>query len=415
VNLVAGVNSNVVQTQAVLNGPVTQHPALFTGIDTSIDLLTWTTPTDLQDFHVGVRGQHYLPLDGYGVNDDGTLLGSFGRSFTLSPRTALSLNLGGTLTSTNSALLSDGALFQVDPSNLLRVYTLENARVTLTHELAPRWRVVVGAETWVQATVSQAPIQVSATQTVDHKGWDSIAPAADVTFNRDMSPYDIGSIYFRYQYNYIPFALDYTKNPPAYDGTETTQIGSAELRWTHAWSEAFRSIITGGASMSSAPPLDANQSPTIGPVAAVRLTYQAEAFWASLDGSYAYGSTDPRLGFGPSAGGAFSMQGIPYPRGDWNRFSMVATASGSRAVFLQSDSSFTRLTYLGASAELRWSVSNWLGIVAGYAVHHSDFEGSGAYPALIRHIFFLGLAGFFDDDQALPVPDTFVGAVAPAG
>jgi hypothetical protein len=131
VALIEGYNSNVVQTLS----PTTAHPALFTGIDAGIDLLTATSPTDLQVFRLAARGQYYEPLDGYHDPNDGTITGSFVRTFTVSPRTFFMTAVIGTLTSTNSALVSDGPVL-VPPAS--RASTRSTRRVSASRTSSVR-------------------------------------------------------------------------------------------------------------------------------------------------------------------------------------------------------------------------------------------------------------------------------------
>ena len=288
----------------------------------------------------------------------------------------------GTLTSTNSALLSDGALFQIDPSSLTRVYSLESLRVVVRHELSPRWRAIVGVESWVSATLQQAPIVLSPTNQITHTGLDYVDPAVDVTLSHDLDPYNVGSLYARYQYSYVPYFLDYARVPPAYDGSSTVQIGSVEARWTHAFSEYFRSLLMAGLAVSQAPQFNADQSPVLSPLASAMVTYSRRSWYAAANPpTTLHGSTMPTFGFGPAVGGGFTLQGIPVPHGSWNALSVVANGTASRAQFLQGPGETTTLSFVAAGADVRYSLTNWLGLDAGYSFRYSTFEGSNAFLA----------------------------------
>ena len=207
VELVEGYNSNVVQTGLA---PAVPHPALFTGLDVGLELLTATSPTDMQVIRFVVRGQQYVPLDGYHELDDGTVTASFARTFTLSPRTFVTSTVFGTLTSSNSALISDGPVLVPDPSELTRVYTEDLARIGFVHELGPRWRLVGGADVTVQATISEAPFQEPNGTLIYHSGLDDIVPGADLTLTHDLDPYNIGMLMARYEFTDVPFVANYT-------------------------------------------------------------------------------------------------------------------------------------------------------------------------------------------------------------
>ena len=75
----------------------------------------------------------------------------------------------------------------------------------------------------------------------------------------------------------------------------------------------------------------------------------------------------------------------------------------------------TRLSFTAASAEFRYSVNTWLGLLGGYDVRYAVFEGQGALPSLLRHVVFLGLSGFFTTEKTLPTLQTFVSPVKPPG
>jgi hypothetical protein len=411
--VVEGYNTNVFQTQNVLNGPGIPHPSAFTGADAGIEWLTWTSPHDQQTFRFQVRGQHYEPLNGDQISDDGSLIGSFSGQFMLSQRTYVIGSVMGTVTSSNSAQVSDGPLFLVDPTSLQRTYTLESARVGIVHELSPRWRVRAGADVELSTTLHDLPIRIDATHEIDHHGLDYVSPGVDLGVFHDFGEADVGTALVRYEPTYIAFLINPSATPPAYNGYTTVEVGEATVGWIHGFSERLRSWATAGLTIASAPPLGTDTRPIESPVFGEELSYSSKEWLTVLGLSYSYGSPNPRLGFGPGVGATFTMQGRPYPHGDWRKLSVLGTLSAGRSVFLETDTTLSRLTYLGDSFEIRYGVNKWLGILGGYSGRWVVFEGASSYPSLLRHVVFLGLSGYFSSDQSLPTIDTFSSPITP--
>jgi hypothetical protein len=409
--LVEGYNSNVVQTG--LN-PTTPHPSLFTGIDAGVELLTATSPTDLQVIRLVVRGQHYTPLDGYDQLDDGTVIGSFARTITAGPRTFLTAAAFGTLTSSNSALISDGPVLVPDPSSLRRVYTVDMARLGFAHELGPRWRLIGGVDATVQATITDEQVFQTPNGTpIYHSGLDDFVPGVDATVAHDIDPYNIGLLMLRYELTDVPFVVDYTATPPTLEGSTLNNLFLANLGWNHAFSEYLRALVWGGVIFTTAPPLDPNQSVVVSPTADLFVTY-LRPYWGVLaEASYSYGSVDPRLGFGPGEAASFTVQGVPYPHRSWSHLALLANGTADHAEYVQGVDAVAKLTFLGASIEARYALNDWLGLIAGYGIHYSTFDGAGAYPPLFRNVAFVGVSGYFANDRSLPLLTTFASPVTP--
>ncbi|MGO8996751.1 MAG: hypothetical protein ACLQVI_25835 [Polyangiaceae bacterium] len=415
VELVEGYNSNVVQTGLA---PAVPHPALFTGLDVGLELLTATSPTDMQVIRFVVRGQQYVPLDGYHELDDGTVTASFARTFTLSPRTFVTSTVFGTLTSSNSALISDGPVLVPDPSELTRVYTEDLARIGFVHELGPRWRLVGGADVTVQAPISEAPFQEPNGTLIYHSGLDDIVPGADLTLTHDLDPYNIGMLMARYEFTDVPFVANYTTDPPTAAGSSTTNSVLARAGWAHAFTDRLRTTLWAGATIADPPALDPVRSEVVSPTGDLLVTY-VRSYWNVIaEAVYSYGSLDPRLGFGPGETAKLIVQGIPYPHGSWNNLAVLANGIADNAEYIQGAASngqplYAQLTYVAASVEARYGLNNWLGLIAGYSVHESVFGGAGAYPPLLRSIAFAGVSGYFADDHSLPLLTTFTSPTTP--
>ncbi len=161
------------------------------------------------------------------------------------------------------------------------------------------------------------------------------------------------------------------------------------------------------------PPIDPDGSLILSPTAQVAVMYTRNYLLAQIQASYAYGSANPRLGFGPAIGGGADIRGIPYPHKIWNSLAILASIVGDHADFLAAGGLQTTLDFIAGSAEARWAVNNWLGIVGGYDLHYAAFEGVGAQPALLRQIVFVGVSGYLSSDHSLATFETFASPVIP--
>ena len=412
--LIEGFNTNVAETQPYAGGPVTHHPSLYTGASAGLLLTSFTSATDQQTLSIMVRGQHYTPADGYNQTDDGTVAAFYARTYALDARTIFRGSLGSTLTSSNSALLSDGSLYQIDPTN--RVYTIETAAAGVTRELTKRTRLSIGVDTLMSTTVSEAPVVSASGQIVHHRGIDSIATAGDGTVLHDLDPYNTAGLHERYVFMYIPFTTDYTHNPPEFVGASTNNSLLSEATWGHAYNEHLRSELRAGVVVSQPGALDPDQRTIISPAGHALLGYSRNYWLVQADGGYTYGTTNPRIGVGPGVTAGFMAQGIPYPHGRWMNFAVLANGALDRSAQAQSNGTFTRLNHAGATVEIRYAINNWLGLLGGYAFHYTQLEGQPGgteFPELVRHIFFFGVSGYFSNDRTLPTLQTFQSPYAP--
>jgi len=415
VEIVEGYNSNVIQSQAVVNGPTTPHAALFTGVDASAEWLDWTSIHDQQTVRLQVRGQNYVSLDGYSEPDDGTFNGGWTGQYSLSPRTYIQWRGLMTVSTSNSARLDDGPLFQVSPSTEQRSYTLESARLSIVHELSPTWRWVTGADVEISTTIHDAPIELSATQNFYHHGLDYVTPGIDTSLFHDFDERNIGNVTLRYDPSYIAFLVNADTDPPTYNGSTTVQEGELDVGWVHAFTERLRLSSIVGMTVTSAPPLDPDTTPLESPLISEDLSYIGNYWVGTASVAYSYGTVNPRLGFGPAISAAATLQGVPFPKGEWRNLSMLFIGIANRAAFEEAPDSWSRLSFVDGSAELRYGVNRWLGVVAGYEGRLAVFEGADAYPKLVRHVVYIGLSGYFTTDRTLPTLDTFVSPIKPPG
>ncbi len=407
VAIVQGYNDNVVQTQAVLDGPIVRHPSPFTGVDAELTLRTWTSPFDPHEFRLQLRGQHYEPLDGFSEPDDGAVVASYTGQITLGKRDILVNRFITTAATLNSSRLSDGPLFLVEPSTLQRTFTLTNARTQLTHELGPRWRYLHGVDLAVGTTIHDAPVDTG-TQQIFHHGIDFVQPGTDGQIIYDLTDSDIVSFRLRYEQNRNYFLLDFTRQPPQFLGVATTHVGESTVSLTHSFSDSLRWLSNVGFAIATAPPLDPDTRPIGSPVAATELLLTKQYWLFNVNASYTYGSASPRLGFGPSAQASTNLSGYPFPHTPgFRNLAVLLSGTANRSAFRTTEA-LSRISYAVVSLEGRYALNHWLGVLAGYNYRYVLFEGAQAQPNLYRHVFFLGLSGYWNTDRTLPVLTTFV-------
>jgi hypothetical protein len=411
--IIQGYNTNVVQTQDVLGGPIAKHPSPFTGVDAELAIRTWTSSTDPHEIRFDVRGQHYEPLENYKEPDDGAFVASYAGQYTLDARTVATFRAMSTIATLNSSRLSDGPVFLVEPASLQRTYTLSSVRVALTHEITSRLRYTQGVDATLGTTIRDSPIQLADGSFVFHHGVDFLQPGTDGTLFYDISDIDIFFGRARYEQIRNYFLLDFTQTPPRYLGVATTHVGELATGISHQFSDAFRSTTTGGLIVATPPPLDPDTRPIISPLVIEELLLQKQYWLFNLAGTYTYGSTSPRLGFGPVVSGVANLSGIPFPHSTAGRkLAVLGNANVTRAVFSAGATEngqeiLSRITYYIASIEARYALNTWLGLLGGYSYRYVVFEGANATPSLERHIVFLGLSGYWATDRSLPTINTF--------
>ena len=408
--LVEGYNSNVVQTG--LN-PTTPHPSLFTGVDVGAELLTATSPTDLQVIRLVLRGQHYTPLDGYNQLDDGTVIGSFARTITVGPRTFLSAAAFGTLTSSNSALISDGPVLVPDPSSLRRVYTVDMARLGFAHELGPRWRLIGGVDATVQATITDEQVFQTPNGTRSTtRGLDDVVPGVDATVVRDIDPYNIGLLMLRYELTDVPFVVDYTATPPTLEGSALNNLFLANLGWNHAFSEYLRALVWGG-HLHDGPPArpesERRREPDGGPLRHLPPALLGRAGGGELLVRLRRSAARVR----PRRSRELHRPGSPLsppkleqprPPRECSRRSRRVRPGGGRG----SEAHVPGRERRGALRPERLA-----GPHRGVQHPLLHVRGADAYPSLLRNVAFVGVSGYFANDRSLPLLTTFASPVTP--
>jgi hypothetical protein len=274
------------------------------------------------------------------------------------------------------------------------------------HEISPRLRYQHGVDVVVGTTLSDAPVQ-SGTESIFHKGLDFIQPGTDGQLFYDLTDSDVGNVRLRYEQNHNYFLLDFTRQPPEYLGVATTHIGEATVGITHSFSDSLRWLNNAGVALATAPPLDPDTRPILSPLATSELLLTKQYWLFDVNAAYSYGSTSPRLGFGPSVAVAANLQGYPFPHtGGLRELAVLLSGTANRSAFRTTEA-LSRITFVIASVDLRYALNRWLGIIGGYAYRHVVFEGAQQLPTLYRNVFFLGLSGYWNTDRSLPIITTF--------
>jgi hypothetical protein len=262
-------------------------------------------------------------------------------------------------------------------------------------------------------TIRDTPIQLNDGSYVFHHGVDFLQPGTDGTLFYDLSDTDLFFARARYEQVRNYFLLDFAQTPPRYLGVSTTHAGELAIGISHAFSDSFRATTTAGGVVATPPPLDADRRPIISPLITEELLLQKQYWLFSAAGNYTYGSASPRLGFGPIVSGVASLSGVPFPHSSaGRRLAVLANANVTRAVFTTGATEngqqiLSRITFYVGSAEVRYALNTWLGILAGYSYRYVYFEGAQALPTLERNVAFLGLSGYWATDHSLPTINTF--------
>lgn len=406
---VEGYNSNVQQTQEVVGGPVATHDALFTGVSVTGTRRSWLTAEDPMEISLTLRGQQYVPLDDFSQPADASVIATAGGTYGFHPRGILAARLFGTVTTLNGSRQSDGPLFQIAPGSLQRTFTLWGARVSVDWLQTARVRYRWGADFTASTTLYDAPIAGPGGFEIRHRGFDYIQPGLDaaVLYDLDWRNTLIGLL--RYSPNFNMFLVDFSRAPPTYLGDQVIHTMEMTAGLTHTFNQHLTTTSYLGAIIATPPDTDPDQRWILSPRIAQDLAYIKPLWSLTANLAYTYGSIAPRLGFGPLVQGSFVFRGVPYHKGNWSKLTFLATTGVARSAFRADQDTLTRLSYLVGGVQTRYSLTDWLGIVAGYEFRLVKFEGfEFAQDDFVRHIFFFGLSGYFATDRSIPTLETFV-------
>jgi hypothetical protein len=402
--LVQGLNDNLVQTTDG-SGNIKRNPSFFTGLDNTFQLRITEADTDVHGLRVRLRGQFYEPLTGVPTAPDGTAQGVWSSTFGLAKHTSLSVSLSSTLTTITSARVADGTLFYtIDPSTTQTTFMLNQGSYALTHELSNRWRIRQGGGALVTSTLEAPPFPVASGLSLDRRGLDGFQPFGTLTVLHDIAPRDTGDVSVMYRYLYAPYSLDFTQNPPRVGGKQEIHQVIPDVGWAHLLDDHWRATTRFGVSLASAPNFDADPRVVALPVGSEEVHFENERWTFIGVASATYGAVTPRLGAGPQIGAVASLAGVPYSYGKWGRMVMIYRAQASYASVKAGPDSTATLTILGASAEARYPLTRWLGLMGGYDVRLSTFgttTGETITP-YFRNILFIGLSGYWTTDGTIP-------------
>lgn len=433
-SIVGGYNSNVIQTSEVLGGPITKRAALYNAIEGRVELDFWGRGEEPQSLSLQVLGQQYYKLDdGPALPQDGSILALYGGGFALGRSTRLGIRAFSSIQTLNSTRQQDGVLFQVDPANLQRTFTLSNLTFQLQHEITPTTRYVhiLGATT--STTLRDEPSLLADGSRLFHRGIDYVQFNTIGAVIHDFGTKVRGFFDVEYEGIYNNFFLDFTRQVPVRRGDFSQHIVRSNLGATYIFSDALSATgRVGGAigtlpsrSLPLPPPdptadpnaLDPNsRSAIVTPQGTAEILYQKPTFNAELIAGYTFGSANPRIGFGRTVQVDAVIGGVPFPSHKILRnVAVLVTGSANRAILRPSNDGEAFLTFIGATALVRYKVTNWLGALGGYSNRYVNFSGVLAAPDLIRHQVFFGLSGYFTTDTTEPPPLSVFAPPRPTG
>jgi hypothetical protein len=416
VAVVEGYNTNTYQAQDDPNVPIIRrHPSPFTGADANLELRFLGRDADRTTLNLDARANHYEPLQPESQSDDGALNLSLFSRITLSPNTTLSLAEGGSVTSFNAAHVTDGTFFTFDPTQVRNTYWINDFSVAFAHQLSPGWRLSESVGATISGTLASAPTQVPGNGNfIEHRGLDYVLPYLEADLNRELTPRSSADLMLLYQYSWQLFVLDLTRTPPVNIGPDKQAFLTTLGGWTYHESPELSTVLRGGGVLASAAPRDPDQRPILAPAASAELYYTRPMFDFIATGSYAWGTVNPRLGSGPTGGGSILAMGTPRPVGAWRDLTLLARAQVSYSSLITGPGQSIGLGLYALGGEVRYGVSRWLGLLAGYDFRYATFDTPGTFnPPFLQQVFFLGLSGYFTNDRtALPLT-TFSAPVQP--
>jgi hypothetical protein len=415
VAIVEGYNTNTYQAQDAPAVPVIRrHPSPFTGADANVELRILGRDTDRTTLNLDARANHYEPLQPESQSDDGALNGSFTMRRAVAPRTMLSISDGGAVTSFNAAHVTDGTIFAFDPTQLRSTYWLNDFSAALAHQISPNWRLTQSVGAIVSGTLQSAPTQLPSGQRVEHRGLDYVMPYVEADLNRDFSLRTSADLMLLYQYSFQLYVLDFTSNPPRNIGPDKQAYLTGLGGWTLHESEEVSTVLRGGGVLASAPPRDPDQRAILSPAGMGEIYYTRPFFDLVATGGYTWGTINPRLGSGPTGTGGLLAIGVPHPVGHWRNLAVVVRGQLSFSSLITGVAQSTELALYAAGGEVRYGMSRWLGLLAGYDFRYATFNTPGLYsPPFLQQVFFVGLSGYFTNDRSVLPLTTFSAPVQP--
>lgn len=432
-SIVGGYNSNVIQTADFEGGPITKRAALYNALEGRVELDFWGKAEEPQSVSVQVLGQQYYKLDdGPSLPQDGSILALYGGGFSLGKSTRLGIRAFTSLQTLNSTRQQDGVLFQVDPANLQRTFTLSNLSFQLQQEINSSTRYVHVLGATMSTTLRDEPTLLQDGSRLFHRGLDYVQLNTLGAVIHDFGTKVRGFADLEYEAIYNNFFLDFTRETPVRRGDFSQHLGRANLGSTYIFSDALSATGRAGVAVATVPspsfpplPVDPNdpnaldpndRSAIVSPLGSAEILYQKPTFNAELIAGYTFGSANPRIGFGRTVQVDAVVGGVPFPNDKRLRnIALLFTGSVSRAVLRPTNDGEAFLTFVGMTALVRYRITNWLGALGGYSNRYVNFSGTLAAPDLMRHQVFFGLSGFFTTDTTEPPPLSVFAPPRPTG
>jgi hypothetical protein len=421
-SIVQGYSTDTYQTTALdpLNPAysiLTRHESLFTGVDLMGEVRITNSKGDITDIRLEGRAQHYEPVPADpNQSDDGTVSGAFASRLTLNPRTFLSVNASGTISTINGSHLSDGTVFEFDPTEARRTYWLAQPQVGISYELSKTWRYRQSVGAFVSGTIYEPPTELPNGSYTEHRGLDFVQPFTEADLYKDFTDRAMGDLQALFIYSYDEYLLNLAVNPPVNIGPQKQAFLTVTAGYTYHFTPELVTTTRFGGTIASAPPLDYDQRPVLAPTALQIVQYSRE-FWQFLaSAGYTYGSVNPRLGTGPTAQANALIVGTPYRVGNWRNLAIMVNALAEHSTLIASATQSTVLDLFAGSAEVRYALNPTWGLLAGYDLRYATFSGDvggSPQPPFLRHMVYLGVSGDWSTDKTIPILTQFAAPVKP--
>lgn len=394
-----GYNDNVVELPPAPGAKAERRGSPFTGLELELTRAV-TGKRSAGSLSLGVRGQHYTPLDGRSVGgDDGALSLRFSGGWDAGRQDHLIGAQSFLLAGQNATRLSDLPLTYTDASIGRRTFLLSTTSFGYHRELGERDQVTSTLVNDVMDVVDDGtPLGAS-------HGIGLVAPRIENAYRRELGPNDAGTIRVTLGYSNTPNALlDASGRVGATQSWQTSPV----LAWSHALSETWRSELTFGVSLASAK--SATFSSTfVAPTASGQLSYASERQFAYLSYGLGLSAMSPSLGLGTSHSVGAQWGGPLGSTGAGRKTLLALTASASRtSTPVGADTSLVLLSG-GVGVAIRYALSTWLGLLAGYEARYVGLtQTSSEAPGtmLHRNLVYVGLSGSFSSNPGELAIDT---------
>lgn len=369
---------------------------------------------DITDIRLEARGQHYEPVPADpNQSDDGSLNALFTSKMTLNRRTTLNVSASASMSTINGSHLSDGTVFQFNPTEARLTYWLAQPQISLTYELSSTWRYRQAVGAFLTGTVDQPATQLPNGTLTKHRGLDTAQPFVESDVYKDFSDRATGDIDVLFIYSDEVYLLNLSQNPPRNVGPQQQLFLTPTAGLTYRWKPDFLTTTRLGGVVASAPPLDVDQRPILAPLIYQDVHYSGEFWQFFASAQYTYGPVTPRLGSGPSAGASAYLVGTPIRQGHWRDFSVMFNALASHSSLVLSTTNSLVMDIAAASGEIRYAINPTWGLLGGYDFRYATFSGQTPTPPFLRHMVFFGVSGFWTTDKTIPILTQFAAPVHP--